>query len=124
VIRGEGLVQSEDDIRQIVVSTDPDGSPVLLGRVADVRVGPALRFGAVTQLGRGPVVTGTVMMLAGSNSRQVVTAVKDAVAAVQADLPEGMRIEAYYDRAEFIDRVLGTIFRNLAEGAGLVVLVL
>ena len=119
-----GLVQSEDDIRRIVVSTDPDGTPVLLGRLADVRVGPALRFGSVTQLGRGPVVTGTVMMLAGANSRQVVTAVKAAAAAIQADLPAGMRIEAYYDRAEFIDRVLGTIFRNLAEGAGLVVLVL
>lgn len=124
VIRGDALARDEDDLRRIVLAADADGTPILLSQVADVQIGPALRFGAATQHGRGPVVTGTVMMLIGSNSRDVVQRVKDTVAAIEADLPEGMRVSPFYDRAEFIDRVLGTVFTLLVEGAVLVVVVL
>jgi len=124
VIRGDALVGSIDEMRRIVIATDPDGTPVLLDAVARAEEGPALRFGAATQHGRGPVVTATVMMLIGSNSRDVVLRVKERIAEIQADLPEGMRIEPYYDRAEFIDRVLKTVLTNLVEGAVLVTVVM
>ena len=124
VIRAEGLAGTVEDLEDIVLRTDQDGTPVLLKQIAKVQIGAALRFGSATQLGRGRVVVGTVMMLIGSNSREVVAAVKQKVGEIQKDLPAGMRIEPFNDRATFIDRVLKTVFLNLAEGAGLVLLVL
>ena len=63
---------------------------------------------------------GTVMMLIGENSREVVQVIKDRVEELKKELPEGMKIEPYYDRSEFINRALKTVFINLAEGAVLV----
>jgi len=124
VVRGDGLVGSVEDLAQVVVKADSDGTPVLLRHVAEVRIGAALRFGSATQYGRGPVVTGTVMMLIGSNSREVVRAVKERIIEIEEDLPEGVKIEAYNDREKFINRVLSTVFWNLGEGALLVFAVL
>ena len=78
----------------------------------------------MTKHGEGEIVAGTVMMLTGSNSREVVTAVKQRLAEIQAELPAGVTIRSYYDRAEFINRMLKTVAINLAEGALLVVVVL
>ena len=79
---------------------------MLIKNVAQVQIGAALRFGAVTKHGEGEIVAGTVMMLTGANSREVVTAVKQRLAEIQAELPAGVEIRSYYDRAEFIDRML------------------
>ncbi len=103
VIRSEGQFHSIEDIEDTVLASDQDGTPVLLRNVATVRIGPALRFGAVTKHGDGEIVAGTVMMLTGSNSREVVGAVKQRLAEIQADLPVGVVIRSYYDRAEFIN---------------------
>ena len=89
-----------------------------------MRIGPALRFGAVTKHGEGEIVAGTVMMLTGANSREVVHAVKARLAEIQKELPEGVEIRSYYDRAEFISRMLKTVAINLAEGALLVAIIL
>ena len=72
-----------------MVSTDADGTPVLLKQVAQIKLGPALRFGVVTKQGKGEIVAGTVMMLVGQNSRQVVSAVKAKLAEISKDLPQG-----------------------------------
>ena len=124
VIRGAAQFRSVEDIENTVVTSDHDGTPVLLKQLGRVQIGPALRFGAVTKAGEGEIVAGTVMMLTGANSREVVHAVKDKLATIQKTLPEGIEIRSYYDRAEFISRMLKTVFVNLAEGAGLVVVVL
>jgi cobalt-zinc-cadmium resistance protein CzcA len=124
VLRGEAQFKSIDDIAGTTVSVDADGTPVLLRQVANVKLGPALRYGVVTKYGKGEIVAGTVMMLIGQNSREVVANVKDKLKEIQKDLPEGVRIVPYYDRAEFIDRTLHTVAVNLSEGALLVVLVL
>jgi heavy metal efflux system protein len=89
-----------------------------------VQLGPALRFGVVTKHGEGEIAAGTVMMLIGANSRNVVEGVKERLAVIQKELPPGVEIRTYYDRAEFIERMLKTVAINLAEGAGLVVVVL
>jgi cobalt-zinc-cadmium resistance protein CzcA len=124
VIRGVAQYRDLDDIGNTVVTTDADGTPVLLKQLATVQLGPALRYGVVTKYGKGEIVAGTVMMLIGANSREVVENVKKRIDEIQKDLPEGVRISTYYDRAEFINRMLKTVFINLAEGAALVVLVL
>src|SRR6185369_15601798 len=96
-------------IASTVVAADNDGTPVLLRQIADVRIGPALRFGVVTKHGQGEIAAGTVMMLVGANSRNVVHAVKARLAEIQKELPEGVQIRSYYDRAEFIGRMLKTV---------------
>jgi cobalt-zinc-cadmium resistance protein CzcA len=124
VIRADAQFHGIEDIENTVVTSDRDGTPVLIKNVAKVQIGPALRFGAVTKHGEGEIVAGTVMMLTGSNSRDVVTAVKARLSEIQRELPAGVEIRSYYDRAEFIERMLRTVFVNLSEGAGLVVVVL
>jgi cobalt-zinc-cadmium resistance protein CzcA len=124
VIRSDGQFHSVADIEDTVLASDQDGTPVMLKNVATVRIGPALRFGVVTKQGEGEIVAGTVMMLTGANSREVVTAVKQRLAEIQTELPAGVTIRSYYDRAEFINRMLKTAGINLAEGAVLVAIVL
>ncbi|HEX6242541.1 MAG TPA: efflux RND transporter permease subunit, partial [Polyangiales bacterium] len=123
-IRGDALFKNLKDIEATVVSVNDRGTPVLLGQIATVRVGQALRYGTVTKLNEGEIVSGTVMMLIGANSREVVQAVKAKLAQIQQELPEGVEIRPFYDRAEFIARMLETVTINLAEGAGLVIVVL
>lgn len=124
VIRGAAQFRSLEDIENTVVTSASDGTPVLLKHLGRVQVGPALRFGVVTKQGEGEIVAGTVMMLTGANSREVVRAVKARLAEIQKELPAGVEIRSYYDRAEFINRMLKTVFVNLGEGALLVVVIL
>ncbi|HEX6835494.1 MAG TPA: CusA/CzcA family heavy metal efflux RND transporter, partial [Polyangia bacterium] len=124
VIRGDALFKNLDDIGNTVVANDADGTPILVKQLGTVQVGPALRFGVVTKHGEGEIAAGTVMMLIGANSRDVVAAVKTRLDEIQKELPAGVEIRHYYDRAEFIDRMLHTVAVNLAEGAALVVVVL
>jgi cobalt-zinc-cadmium resistance protein CzcA len=124
IIRGEGQFEDLDDIADTVLRTDEAGTPLLLSRVADVRIGRALRYGVVTMHGKGEIVAGTVMMLIGQNSRNVVEEVKRKLDEIRKELPPGVKIHSYYDRAEFIGRMLKTVAINLAEGAALVVAVL
>lgn len=124
LIRGEGLVRTLEDIREVVVSTRNDGIPIRIGDVADVRLAPVIRQGAVTRDGRGEVVTGVVMMLMGANSRAVSRAVHERVQAVAPTLPQGVTIDTFYDRTEFVDRTIRTVATNLLEGGVLVVVVL
>jgi cobalt-zinc-cadmium resistance protein CzcA len=123
-VRTAGLVTGVEDLEAAVVHTSADGTPVLLRDVADVEIGPAIRFGAATQDGQGEVVTGFTMQLKGANARVVTTAVKDEIEEIQASLPDGVVIEPYYDRTALVDRTVATVARNLTEGALLVVVVL
>ncbi len=123
-IRGEGMLRNVDDIAHVAVSSDRDGTPVLIRNLGTVRVGAALPQGVVTQDGRGEVVSGIVMMLIGQNSRDVVHRVHRRIDEIRRELPQGVHIRTVYDRASFIDRTLKTVFTNLLEGAALVALVL
>lgn len=122
-IRGIGVAKSLDDLRNIAVKT-VNGVPVKVSDVADVRMGHATRFGAVTRNGEGEVVVGIAIMLKGENFQQVSKAVKARIAQIQASLPEGVVIEPFIDRTSLVDRVEGTIARNLIEGGLIVVFVL
>jgi heavy metal efflux system protein len=122
-IRGEGMLKSEAEVANVVLRTDAEGA-VLVRNVADVKVGSALRFGVITYNGQEEAVTGTVMMLLGANSRDVVRAVGARVEEVRKDLPPGVTIDVIYDRADFVGRTISTVLHNLVEGVLIVTVVL
>ncbi len=122
-IRGIGVAKSLDDIADITVK-NVSGTPVRVGDVADVRFGHATRFGAVTRNGEGEVVAGIAIMLKGENFQEVIKNVKHRMAQIQKSLPEGVVIEPFIDRTNLVNRVEGTIARNLVEGGLIVIFVL
>ena len=122
-IRGIGVAKSLGDIADITVK-NVAGTPVRVGDVADVRYGHATRFGAVTRNGEGEVVAGIAIMLKGENFQNVIRQVKHRMAQIQKSLPEGVVIEPFIDRTNLVDRVEGTIARNLIEGGLIVIFVL
>lgn len=122
-IRGLGMVQSLTDIEKIVVKR-VNGIPVLIRDVATVQYGSATRYGAVTRNGEGEVVAGIVLMLKGENFNKVIANVKEKMEQIQKSLPEGIVIEPFIDRTELVDRAMGTVERNLIEGALIVIFVL
>ncbi|PSK91172.1 CusA/CzcA family heavy metal efflux RND transporter [Taibaiella chishuiensis] len=123
-IRSEGLTRSLDDIRKIVVKRLPDGMPLLVRDVAEVRYGSAIRYGAMTYNDKGEVAGAVVMMLKGENASQVVKRVKEKIAEIQKSLPEGVVIEPFLDRTKMVDNAISTVEHNLLEGALIVVFVL
>jgi cobalt-zinc-cadmium resistance protein CzcA len=123
-VRSVGLATGIDDLKRTVIRATSTGTPVTLADVADVEIGPALRFGSASQDGRGEVVTGITMQLKGANARVTVDAVKERIERIRPSLPPGVVIEPYYDREELVDRTITTVVRNLIEGALLVIAVL
>jgi len=125
-IRTEGLAGSLEDVGRMVVRapTGATGVPLLVRDVADVRFGHAVRYGLMTRNQEGEVVGALVLMLKGANSSAVIKAVKARMATIQKTLPEGVVIEPFLDRTKLVDQAIGTVTRNLAEGALIVIFVL
>lgn len=122
-IRGEGLIQGLDDIRNIVIKT-VNRTPVLIRDVADtVHFGSQIRYGAFTQDGR-EAVGGVVLMLRGANPNAVIQNVKERMKEVEKSLPEGLEIVPFIDQSNLIARTTSTVATNLTEGALIVVFVL
>ncbi|MCB9666627.1 MAG: efflux RND transporter permease subunit [Myxococcales bacterium] len=124
VIGTRGLVRSLEDLKRVVIGATPEGIPITIATVGDVQFGPRLRRGAATMDGKGETVVGVALMLMGENSRTVTKGIQSKLREIEARLPEGTRIEAFYDRAKLVNRTIKTVGTNLAEGALLVVLVL
>ncbi len=122
-IRGLGQVKSLKDIENIVVKNVLN-TPVLVRNVATVQYGTATRYGAVTYNGKGEVVAGVVLMLKGENFNEVIKKVKERMVQIQKSLPEGVAIEPFIDRTELVGRAIGTVKKNLIEGALIVIFVL
>ncbi|MBX5495468.1 MAG: efflux RND transporter permease subunit, partial [Bryobacteraceae bacterium] len=125
LIRGVGLIQSLDDIRSIILK-EVAGTPVYIGHVADVRIGEAVRYGALLKGGYTEAVGGVVMMIAGGNAKEIVTRIKQRVQEINDKglLPNGLEIVPFYDRSELVDAALNTVSRVLMEGIVLVVVIL
>jgi cobalt-zinc-cadmium resistance protein CzcA len=123
-IRSEGLISSIEDIGKIVVKNTSAGVPILIRNVAEVRFGYANRYGAMTYNNEGEVVGALVLMLKGENSNAVVTRVKERMEQIKKTLPEGVVIEPFLDRSNLVNRAIGTVEKNLIEGALIVIFVL
>ncbi|OFX17469.1 MAG: acriflavine resistance protein B [Bacteroidetes bacterium GWA2_31_9] len=121
-IRGIGLVKTLDDIENIVVKT-VNGIPVLVRDIATVQFGHATRYGALVS-DTSEAVGGVVMMLKGANANEVIGQVNEKITSIQKSLPEGIEITPYLDRTDLVDRAIGTVSRNLLEGALIVIFIL
>ncbi len=122
LVRAPGQVAGLEGIRDIVLDRR-DGVPIRVRDVAQVGEGPELRTGAATMDGR-EVVLGTTFMLIGANSREVAQATAARLADANRSLPTGVRAVPVYDRTSLVDRTIGTVAKNLVEGALLVIAVL
>jgi len=123
MIRGLGYIKSLEDVKKIVVSTDMNGTPVLLGDIATVQYGPEMRRGIVEWNGEGETVGGIVIVRFGANAYQVIKDVKARLAELKPGLPEGVTIEVAYDRSELIERAITTLEEKLLEEGAVVAIV-
>ena len=124
VMRTEGLLNSVEDIENIVIKVLPNSIPVKIRDIANVDIGFALRYGALSFNGEREVAGGIVMMLKGENSNSVVEKVKKKVEKIQAMLPEGIEIEPFLDRTKMVNNAIHTVSKNLIEGALIVIFIL
>ncbi len=122
-IRGIGLVKTIGDIEKIVVKNTVSGMPVLIRDVATVQFGSATRYGAFV-VDTSEAVGGVVMMLKGSNGHEVIENVKTRIESIQKSLPGPVTIEPFLVRSELVGRAIGTVSRNLVEGALIVIFIL
>jgi heavy metal efflux system protein len=122
-LRAEATYKTLDDIAKQVVASR-DGRPVLVGDVADVIDGKAPRFAVATADGQGETVYAMTQMIVRGNAYDVVRDVKTRLDEIRSTLPEGVVLEPFYDRADFVRQVLSTVQKNLVEGGVIVALVL
>jgi cobalt-zinc-cadmium resistance protein CzcA len=122
-IRGVGMATGVKDLENVVVK-NRNGSPVLVRDVATVNEGISLRYGASTKDGKGEIVCGLALMLKGENSNAVVERIKEKMVQINKTLPEGVVAEAFIDRGKLVDSAIGTVTKNLLEGALIVIFVL
>jgi heavy metal efflux system protein len=122
-IRALSRVENLDDIANLPLKFGAGVAPLLVKDVAEVKLGTKFRTGAATLDGHGAVI-GTVMMLSGENGGEVAHRVKRRIAEMADKLPPGVEIRTEYDRSELVGRTIGTVEKNLFEGAILVVVVL
>ena len=111
------------DLRTISLGATPDGSPIYLRDVADVRLGPEMRRGALDWNGEGEAVGGIVVMRFGENARTTIEKVREKIQSVEQGLPPGVGIEVGYDRSDLIDRSIATLTDTLIEEITVVALV-
>lgn len=123
-IRTEGLIGKIPDIENTIVKNLPDGTPILIKNIGTVQYGKAIRYGAMTYNGEGEVAGAVVMMMKGANSNQVIEKVKTRISEIEKTLPEGVKLEPFLDRTKMVNNAIGTVSKNLIEGALIVIFVL
>jgi len=114
--RGQGYIQSIDDLETIPLGVDLERHvPILLRQVARVQIGPEVRRGLVDMNGEGEVVTGIVLMRFGGNALEVIDRVEKRLAELKRGLPEGVEIHVSYDRSKLIIRAISTLRDKLIQ---------
>ena len=115
MVRGLGYIKSIEDIENIAIGTDSDGTPITVKDVAHVHLGPELRRGIVELNGEGEVAGGIVIMRYGENALKVIENVKEKLEDLKKGLPEGVEIVTVYDRSGLIHRAIETLKEKLIE---------
>ena len=124
MVRGQGYIQSIDDLETIPVGLDMDRHvPIFLSQIAHVQTGPEVRRGLVEMNGEGEVVTGIVLLRFGGNALDVIERVEKRLAELKRGLPEGVEIHVSYDRSRLIHRAISTLRVKLLEEMAVVALV-
>lgn len=123
-IRSEGLIGNIQDIENVAIQRQNSESPLFIRDVAEIKIGHATRYGAMCYNDDGEVAGAIVMMLKGANSSEVIKNVKERIAQIQKTLPIGLEIEPFLDRTKMVNNAIGTVEKNLLEGALIVIFVL
>ena len=123
LVRAQGRIQTLDDVRRIVVDQH-QGMPVTVGDIATIQIGALTRYGAVSIDGQGETVEGLVLSLRGANARQTVLDVEEKLKDIEKALPEGVRINTFYNRGELVSRAVSTVAKALVEAIVLVMILL
>jgi len=123
MVRTSGYISSIKDLQAIPLQVNDKGTPLLLGDVAEIRLGPQMRRGITELNGEGEVVSGVIVMRFGENAQGVIEAVKNKLNALQKSLPEGVEIIPTYDRSELINAAVDNLYDKLIEEFIVVVLV-
>jgi Cu(I)/Ag(I) efflux system membrane protein CusA/SilA len=115
MVRATGYVRSLEDLERIPLMVSPDGTPVLIGDVAEVRMGPEMRRGIGELDGEGEAVGGVIVMRNGENARDTIARVKAKLDELGASLPEGVEIVETYDRSSLIQRAVDNLRGKLVD---------
>jgi Cu(I)/Ag(I) efflux system membrane protein CusA/SilA len=114
-VRGRGYIKSVEDIENIPVGANGNGTPVFIRDVADVTLGPDMRRGIAELDGKGETVGGIVVMRYGENALEVIKRVKEKIEEIKPSLPEGVEIVTTYDRSDLIQRAITTLKETLLQ---------
>ncbi len=123
MVRVTGYVQGLDDLRNIPLGVNANGTPLLLQDVAEIDVGPQMRRGIAELDGEGEVVGGIVVMRYGENAQATIEAVKARLAQLEQSLPAGVELVPVYDRSGLIERAVSNLWQKVGEELLLVALV-
>ncbi|WP_158116541.1 efflux RND transporter permease subunit [Vibrio cincinnatiensis] len=115
MVRTTGYLSSIDDIKALPLKVSKKGTPLLLGDVADIDLGPQMRRGISELNGEGEAVGGVIVMRFGENASEVINNVKDKLNELQGSLPDGVEIVATYDRSTLINAAVENLWKKLAE---------
>jgi len=123
MVRATGYIKNEDDLRNVPLGVNQNGTPLLLKDVADIGIGPQMRRGIAELNGEGEVVGGIVVMRYGENAQKVIVRVKDKLEQLKKGLPAGVEIVPVYDRSQLIERAVENLWFKLLEEFAIVALV-
>ncbi|MGD8796010.1 MAG: CusA/CzcA family heavy metal efflux RND transporter, partial [Thiohalophilus sp.] len=123
MVRATGYIQNQDDLRRIPLGVSEQGTPLLLGDIAEIRLGPKMRRGIAELDGEGEVVGGIVVMRYGENALKTIEGVKRKLEQLQNGLPDGVEIVETYDRSDLINRAVDNLNGKLLEEFLIVALV-
>ncbi|MGR5146079.1 efflux RND transporter permease subunit [Photobacterium alginatilyticum] len=115
MVRATGYVSDIKDLKNLPLKVTAKGTPLLLGDIADINLGPQMRRGISELNGKGEAVGGVIVMRFGENAREVIENVKAKLAELQRSLPEGVEIVPTYDRSSLIDRAVDNLYEKLLE---------
>jgi len=115
MVRATGYLQGLDDLNDIPLGVNPEGTPIVLSDVAEIRLGPQMRRGIADLDGEGEVVGAVIVMRWGENASKTIDAVKERLAELQRSLPDGVEIVVTYDRSDLIQRAVDTLKGKLVE---------
>lgn len=114
-VRGQGYIQSKEDVENTVVKVASNGLPITIKNIANVTLGSDIRRGSLEKNGEGQAVGGIIVMRTGENAQQVIERVKEKIKEISPGLPQGVKIETSYDRSTLIREAIGTLERALFQ---------
>jgi len=123
MVRATGYIKGVEDLENIPLGVNQNGTPLLLKDVAEIGIGPQMRRGIAELNGEGETVGGIVVMRFGENAQQVINRVKEKLSQLKKGLPDGVEIVTVYDRSALIERAVDNLAYKLLEEFAVVALV-